>query len=57
MNVSCSVASNSHHPMRQAVNLLVELNIVLIVTVLGCTLRKNEQLTPYERLKVNLKLP
>mgnify|MGYP001853008858 FL=1 len=43
--------------MRQAVNLLVELNVVLIVTILGCTLRKSEQLIPYERLKVNLKLP
>lgn len=33
--------------MRMALNLLVELNIVLIV--LGCILSKNEQLMPYER--------
>lgn len=35
--------------MRMAVNLLVELNIVMIVLVLGCILSKNEQLIPYER--------
>lgn len=42
--------------MRLDVNLLVGLNIVLIVIVLCCMLSKNEQLMPYERQKVNLKL-
>lgn len=51
MNIFCSVASNCHHIMRLAVNLLVGLNSVLIVTALGCMLCKNEQLIPYERLK------
>lgn len=43
--------------MRLAVNLLVGLNILLIVIVLGCMLSKNEQQIPYERHRVNLKLP
>lgn len=57
MNIFCSVTSNSHHIMRLAVNLLVGLNILLIVIVLGCMLSKNEQQIPYERHRVNLKLP
>lgn len=49
MNVFCSVASNSCHIMRLAVNSLVGLNIVLIVIALWCMFSKNEQLIPYER--------
>lgn len=43
--------------MRLAVNLLFGLNVVLIDIVLCCMLSKNKQLVPYERRKVNLKLP
>lgn len=47
--------------MRLAVSLLdglnVVLNVVLIDIVLCCMLSKNKQLVPYERRKVNLKLP
>lgn len=41
MCIYCSVASNSCHLMRLAVNLMVGLNIVLIVIVLDCMLSKN----------------
>lgn len=48
MYICCSVASNSYHLRRLAVNLMVGLDIGLVI-VLDCMLSKNEYPIPSER--------